>query len=234
MNEGFVSRIKYTPIELDLPELKALEVSNGRVYVTPSGRHLPSVTTVTGFEEKDGYAIWRRKNPQEAQRVVERGNRIHSMMEHFLKGEQVELTENERIDSLYHMMRSHVENYIENVYALETHLWSEEIGLAGRVDCICDYDGILSVVDFKGSTRNKRESDIKHYFLQATAYALIFQEITKRPVGQIVIVVASEDGKIQEFRKKPIDHVNGLLRAIRLYDQWYQLNPTTPVFPLAE
>lgn len=112
-------------------------------------------------------------------------------------------------------------------------MWSESIGLAGRADCICDYDGKLSVVDFKGSTREKTESGIKNYFQQATAYSLIFQEITGRKVEQIVIVVGTEEGILQEFVKKPIDYVNGLLRAIQLYNQWYQLNPiTVPAAPL--
>lgn len=206
---------------------------NGRIYVSPSGKHLPSVTTVTGFEGKEGFDIWRRKNPSEAIRVVDRGNKIHSMMEDYLRGNDVTLTEDIRIDSLYEMIRSHVSEKIGNVYAIEQQMWSETVGLAGRVDCICDYDGKLSVVDFKGSTKHKNESGIKNYFQQATAYSLIFQEITGRKVEQIVIVVGTEEGILQEFVKKPIDYVNGLLRAIQLYNQWYQLNPiTVPAAPL--
>lgn len=217
----------YQPVQLDLPELRVLESKHGRVYITPSGKHLPSVTTVTGFEGKDGIEIWRRANPREAQRVCDRGNTIHSMMEHLLKNEGVVLCEHSDVNELYEMLKSHVETKIDNVYALEQHMWSESVGLAGRVDCICDYDGKLSVVDFKGSTREKHTSGIKNYFQQATAYSLMFQELTGRKVEQIVILVACETGVLQEFVKKPVEYVPGLLSSLQLYNQWYQLNPIT-------
>ena len=225
-----MKKYNYIPTQLDLEPLVTVQGEEGRTYQTPSGIKLPSVTTVTGFEGKEGFDIWRRKNPAESVRVVDRGNKIHSMMEHLLKNEEVELTENVEIDSLFHMLKNHVENHIDNVYALETQMWSESIGLAGRVDCICDYDGKLSVVDFKGSNKEKAESGIKNYFQQATAYALMYQEITGRKVDQIVILVANETGVLQEFKRKPIDYVDGLLRAIQLYKQWHEIKPPSTLF----
>ncbi len=225
-----MKKYNYIPAQLDLESLVAVQGEEGRTYQTPSGIKLPSVTTVTGFEGKEGFDIWRRKNPAESVRVVDRGNKIHSMMEHLLKNEEVELTENVEIDSLFHMLKNHVEDHIDNVYALETQMWSESIGLAGRVDCICDYDGKLSVVDFKGSNKEKAESGIKNYFQQATAYALMYQEITGRKVEQIVILVANETGVLQEFKRKPIDYVDGLLRAIQLYKQWHEIKPPSTLF----
>ena len=162
--------------------------------------------------------------------MVERGNKLHSMMEHLLKNEEVELTEDVEIDSLYEMLKNHVENHIDNVYALEQQMWSESIGLAGRADCICDYDGKLSVVDFKGSNKEKTESGIKNYFQQATAYALMYQEITGKKVEQIVVLAACETGTLQEFKKKPIDYVDGLLNAIKLYNQWHEIKPPSTLF----
>lgn len=225
-----MKKYNYIPVDLNLAPLSVVEGEEGRTYVTPSGRKLPSVTTVTGFEGRDGIEIWRRKNPREAQRTCDRGNKLHSMMEHLLKNEEVELTENIEIDSLFSIMSNHVSNYIDNVYALEQQMWSETIGLAGRADCICDYDGKLSVVDFKGSTREKTESGIKNYFQQATAYALMYREITGKKVDQIVVVVACETGTLQEFRKKPIDYVDGLLKSIQLYKQWYELKSQPTLF----
>lgn len=226
-----MKKYNYIPVDLGLPPLSVVEGEEGRTYLTPSGKKLPSVTTVTGFEGRDGIEIWRRKNPREAQRTCDRGNKLHSMMEKYLKNEEVELTENVEIDSLFSIMSHHVSNFIDNVYALEQQMWSESIGLAGRADCICDYDGKLSVVDFKGSTREKTESGIKNYFQQATAYALMYQEITGKKVDQIVVVVASETGTLQEFRKKPIDYVDGLMKSIKMYEQWTQLNPAKPTLP---
>lgn len=222
-----LKKYNYTPWNFNLPALQTVEGEEGRTYLTPSGKRLPSVTTVTGFEGREGIEIWRRKNPREAQRTCDRGNKLHSMMESYLKNEEVELTENIEIDSLFSIMSNHVSNFIDNVYALETQIWSEKIGLAGRMDCLCDYDGKLSIVDFKGSTKEKTPSSIKNYFQQATAYALMVQEVTGKPVEQIVIVVATETGILQEFRKKPIDYVDGLLKAIKLYNQWQTLQMPT-------
>lgn len=214
-------KFNYTPVEISTSHLEVVnEDGNGRLYRTPSGMLLPSVTTVTGFEGKRGMEIWRSKNPREANRVVERGHTIHSMMENLLKNEEVELTGNEDVDSLYHMLREQAEKKITNVYALEQQLWSESIGLSGRVDCICDYDGKLSVVDFKGATREKYESGIQNYFQQATAYSIMFQEITGRKVEQIVILIATETGIVQEFVKKPFNYVEGLVEAINKYKKW--------------
>lgn len=216
----------YTPIDLNLPPLSTVEGAEGRLYVTPNGIKLPSVTTVTGFEGKDGFDIWRRKNPLEAVRVVQRGNRIHSMMESLLKNEEVALIEDmadEDVDALYRMLKDHASEKIGRIHGLELQMWSEKIGLAGRADCICEYDGVLSVVDFKGSTREKNRSGIKNYFQQATAYSLMFEEITGMKVPQIVILVACETGTLQVFKEKPIDHIDGLVRAMRLYRQWNEL-----------
>lgn len=224
-----MKKYNYIPVDLNLPPLAVVEGEEGRIYLTPSGKKLPSVTTVTGFEKKDGFDIWRRKNPREAQRVIDRGNKIHAMMEKHLMNEEVELTENIEIDSLYDIISNHVSNCITNVYALEKQMWSEKIGLAGRADCICDYDGKLSVVDFKGSTREKTESGIKNYFQQATAYSLMYQEITGKKVEQIVIVIATENGTLQEFIKKPIDYVDGLMNAIKAYS-----NDNLKTIPLIE
>lgn len=225
-----LKKYNYSPWNFGLPQLLPVEGEEGRLYLTPSGKKLPSVTTVTGFEGKDGFDIWRRKNPREAERVIVRGNKIHAMMEKHLMNEEVELTENIEIDSLYSIISHHVSNYIDNVYALEAQIWSESIGLAGRMDCLCDYDGKLSIVDFKGSTREKTESSIKNYFQQATAYALMVQEVTGKKVEQIVIVVATENGTLQEFVKKPTDYVDGLVKAIRLYNQWQTLKNQPTLF----
>lgn len=216
----------YNPIDMNLPMLQLLEENNSRIYVTPSGRKLPSVTTVTGFDSKEGFAIWRRMNPREGIRVIDRGNKIHSMMENLLMNEEVVPADDIEIDSLFSMIKNHVCSRIGRIYALEAQMWSESIGLAGRADCICEYEGKLSIVDFKGSTREKNESGIKNYFQQATAYALMYQEIMNTKVEQIVILIASETGVLQEFKKKPIDYVDGLLTAIRAYEKHNQLKPT--------
>ena len=149
-----------------------------RYYCTEDGNKYPSVTTVTGWEKQAFFAECRRKNPKEAKRVTARGTRLHTIIEHYLDNDfdaedpqsksKVLPTDLE----LFLLMRPHLDN-INNIVAQEVPLWSEKVGLAGRVDCIAEYNGKLSVIDFKGSTREKREEDIDNYFEQATAYAIM-------------------------------------------------------------
>ena len=108
---------------------------------------------------------------------------------------------------------------IDNVRCTEMCLASEKIGVAGRVDCIAEYDGKLSIIDFKGSTRKKWASDIENYFLQATAYALMWQEISKEKVEQLVIIIGCETGDTQVFIEKPINWVRGLKNEILEYNE---------------
>ena len=107
---------------------------------------------------------------------------------------------------------------IDNIIALETPLWSKTLGLAGRTDCIAEYDGKLSIIDFKASTKQKRASDIDNYFTQACAYALMFQERTGIIVDNFAILIACEDGLRQVFQGKPITHVKALKSIIKEYN----------------
>ena len=89
--------------------------------------------------------------------------------------------------------------------------------LAGRVDCVAEYKGRLSVIDFKGSTRPKKKREIENYFLQATAYAIAWQERTGIPVDNFVILLTTDDGITQVFEGNPMNHVKKLLSVIENY-----------------
>ena len=110
---------------------------------------------------------------------------------------------------------------ISNIRALEASLWSKSTTLAGRVDCVGEYDGELSIIDFKGATRKKRIRDIDNYFMQATAYAIAWQERVEQPVNQIVILIAAEDGANQVFKSTPQLHTKPLLEAIKKYNNHF-------------
>jgi genome maintenance exonuclease 1 len=105
------------------------------------------------------------------------------------------------------------------VHALEYPLWGSKIGLAGRVDCVAEYKGVKSIIDFKGSTNRKREEDIENYKLQATAYALLWQERFEEKIETIVILITCEDGSVQEFIDKPINYVGKLFDVIQKYKE---------------
>jgi genome maintenance exonuclease 1 len=106
---------------------------------------------------------------------------------------------------------------IDNIVAQEVPLYSSLLGLAGRVDCVADYDGKKSIIDFKGSTREKRKEDIDNYFMQATAYAIMFQERTGIKIDNIVILISSEDGAVQSFVDNPIKYTKKLFNCIENY-----------------
>jgi len=98
-------------------------------------------------------------------------------------------------------------------------LWSDMLELAGRVDCIGEYNGKMSVIDFKGSTRNKRKEDIDNYFTQATAYAIMWQERTGIKIDNIAILMSCEDGTVSVFESNPIKHTKELFECIQDYKQ---------------
>lgn len=219
---------KFTYNLKKIDEAKSVEENGKRFYLTPDGKRYPSVTTVVGFEKNKFFAEWRKKNPKESQRVTARGTALHSLVERYMEGKGVDATttdSNGLVDEnlsatvldLFEQMRPYIDRRIDNVVAQETPLWSDLLELAGRVDLISDYDGKLSIVDFKGSTKAKKPEDIENYFLQATAYAIMWQERTGIPVKQIVILISTEEGIVQEFIEDPKDWVPKLREAISLW-----------------
>jgi len=211
---------KFTHIkpETEIKELRSFTDSDGvRYYDSPDGKY-PSVTTVTGYEKRKFFAEWRRKNPEESKRVLKRGNELHSLIEDYLSNKDIEIMSNSpNVASLFMQMRDTLDK-IDNIHALEVPLWSRTMALAGRVDCIAEYDGKLSVIDFKGSTRQKREEDIENYFLQGSAYAIMWREMTGVNIDQFVIMVSSENGiPCEVFTGKPYNYVPKLYKTIKNY-----------------
>ena len=205
----------HKPISIDC-QLKEVSSEGKRLYETPDGV-FPSVTTVVGFKKQQFFAEWRAKNPEESKRVTSRGTKFHSVIEKYLKNEDLDYDNlHSNLKSLFSILRPELDK-IDNIIALETPLWSKTLGLAGRTDCIAEYDGKLSIIDFKASTKQKREQDIDNYFAQACAYALMFQERTGIIVDNFAILIACEDGLRQIFQDNPIKHVKTLKSLIKEY-----------------
>lgn len=209
----------------ELPKLESETLGNGkRFYVTPSGKRLPSVTTVVGATKAHIIQEWRQKvGDVEANRISRqassRGNNVHSICEQYLMN-NIEWYKGVMPDALdmFKSIRSHVDK-IQNIQYQEEALWSEKLGLAGRVDCIADYEGVLSVIDFKTSSRIKKEEDIHDYFWQTTAYALMYEELVGKPIDQLVIIMAVKDSEALIFKQKTEDHIEGLVKAIEFYNK---------------
>lgn len=203
------------------PLLKERKVNGKRHYVSPSGKLLPSVTTVTGLLSEAGIQAWKNRiGSEEANKVGERamsnGTFLHKMFEEFLDNKQPKPS-NETVTKLFEQAKETVTQNINNIRAQEVQLYSDKIGIAGRVDCIADYDGVLSVIDFKSAKQKKRKSYLKGYFAQATAYAEMYKELTNQKIEQIVILISAEDGTVEAFKENPDNYIDLLMDVIADY-----------------
>lgn len=207
----------FNHVELEKQELQRIEENGKRFYVTPEGNRYPSVTTVTGHKKKAFFAEWRKNNSEEAKRVSVRGTRFHSIVEKYLNNEEMDRKKINFADLfLFSQAESEIDK-IDNIHLLETTLWSDTIELAGRVDCVAEYEGVLSVIDFKSASREKPANDIKEYFMQATAYAIMYHERYGKPIDNVVIIMSSEDGMVNVYQRNPIDYVRDLYETIKDY-----------------
>jgi genome maintenance exonuclease 1 len=201
-----------TFIHHEYPKLERKTSADGsRVYATPSGRAYPSVTTVTGLHSKQGILDWRKKVGEEAAnaistRAANRGTRIHQLCEDFLLGEHVEPDIFDQ--DLFKKIRTHLDR-IDNIHALESPLYSDHLEVAGTVDCIAEYDGKLAVIDFKTSSKLKQRDWIHGYFMQTSAYAVMFEERTGIPIGKLVIIIGVDDEEPQIFTERRDDWIDG-------------------------
>ena len=86
-------------------------------------------------------------------------------------------------------------NLINSIYSLEGSLYSKELGIAGTVDCIAEYDGELAIIDFKTSKKPKPREWVDHYFVQCMAYGCMLYELTGIMIKKLVIIMACENGE---------------------------------------
>ena len=217
MNNMNYKHFKHLPHHSQASDNAKTETTeSGRVYDI-DGKKYPSVTTVTGFAKQAFFAEWRKNNPKEMTRVLDRGNKLHQCVEDYLNNKKPSPDDwGPFIWQLFMQMKSELDK-IDNVHAQEIALYSDLLHLAGRVDCVGEYDGKLSIIDFKGSTRDKKKEDIENYFQQATAYAIMWQEMFDKKIEQIVIIVSTDDGGVQVFKENPINYVKSLKRCIEDY-----------------
>lgn len=203
-----------------LEDLKAETLTNGRFYTTPDGNFLPSVTTVIGAMGKKEIFEWRQRvGAEEANRVSRiaagRGTRMHTLCEKYLNNEDLGKPMPDAM-AMFKKVKPLL-NRINNIHYQECTLWSLRLNMAGRVDCIAEFDGKLSVIDFKTSRRVKTKEDIPGYFAQCVAYALMYEDLIGVKIHQIVVIMAVEDSEPLLFVEKTKDHINTLKQYIDFY-----------------
>ena len=196
----FTHRNDLTPIEMT-----AEMVEGKRVYLTPEGKKYPSVTTVISSNPKKAKAIarWRKNIGEEkanniTKRSTTRGTHFHSIVEDYFNN-KLDLNDYKEYPLPVVMFKNSRDslNKINNILLQEAALYSDHLELAGRVDCIAEYNGVLSIIDFKTSAKEKREQYLYDYFVQETAYACMLLERYKLRVKQLVTIVSCEDGETQ-------------------------------------
>ena len=212
---------KFIDVNLKVPEVEAVNQDGVRYYPIPGAdKYYPSVTSITSFKNAAFFAGWRQKvGEDEANRITnratQRGTAFHSITEDYIKGELNldRYLENNPLSVRMFQSAKDTFDRIDNIHCLETFLYSHYLGLAGRVDCIAEFDGELAVIDFKTSTKQKQENYIEHYFVQETAYAAMFLERSGIEVKKIVTLIATEEGSVQVFQKYNLDDYLQLLKS---------------------
>ena len=213
---------QHTPIEFE--ELSTVTENGKRFYKTPDGLLYPSVTTITSLIGKDSILAWRKRVGEvEANKIStqasSRGTRMHSICEDYLCNKQFKSSIMPDAMAMFKSIQPILDEHIDEVHAIEAPLYSHHLKVAGRVDCVAKYDGRLSIIDWKTSSKQKDEKWIQNYFMQCSAYAVMFEERTKIPVPQLVVIIAVAGDNPQVFIKKRNDYIKEFISYRNLYDQ---------------
>jgi len=225
-----MSTFRFKHIETDIPELTTKTIDRKRYYITPEGKEYPSITTVLSNRGKKGLFEWRKRVGNDVANYIsgkaaKRGTAVHHMCEDYLNNVSFiepdwwqEKQKNFLPFCLFNQLRNGVLQRINNIHAQECSLYSNKYGVAGRVDCIAEYDRVLSIIDFKTSTSERSDKYNENYYIQTAAYAEMYEERTGIPTDQIVILVVTEDGQVQEFIKSKQEYLPLLEEAINEFN----------------
>ena len=191
----------FNHLECDLPKLDRETVDGVRYYKVPDNDELlklVSITSVTSHFNKEIFANWRKKvGNEEADKITKaatrRGTDMHTLTEYYLKNDN--LPDVPPISEFLFKIAKPKLNLINSIYTLEGSLYSKQLGIAGTVDCIAEYNGELSIIDFKTSKKPKPREWVEHYFVQAMAYGCMFYELTGIAIKKLVIIMACENGE---------------------------------------
>jgi len=203
--------------------MRTENINGKRNYVTPSGELYPSITTVLGELSKAAIQKWRKRvGETEANKISgkasRRGTSLHSVCESYIQNEEEFLNgETPHIVELFKTIEPILER-VDNIHGVELALYSDHFGVAGRTDLIAEFDGKLSVIDYKTSNRTKKKEWCESYFAQGSFYAIAYEELTQIPVSQVVIVIAVDNDQPQLFVEKRNDWADKIWEAKKLYE----------------
>ena len=216
----------YNHKTINLPEIKATTTDGVRLYETPEGNKYPSITTVLSVRNKKGLHDWRKRVGDDvanyvARKAANRGTAVHHMCEDYLNNDFDEEKHKKKFLPyvLFNQLRESVLRKVNDIYSQEAGLYSDKYKVAGRVDCIAEYDGKLSIIDFKTSSKERSDDWNESYYIQASAYAEMFEERTGIEINQVAILVVTEDGVVQEFVKNKTEYLPMLTDTIKEWEE---------------
>jgi genome maintenance exonuclease 1 len=204
-----------------------------RVYNTPDGNRYPSITTMLGWHGRQKIQEWRNRVGAETANTIARvaagrGTGLHLAAENYLNNQAPAIT-NPLVLEMWGKFRPYLDR-INNIHIQEVGLFSNHLRLAGTVDCIAEWDGRLSIIDFKTSTKPKEKHWIDNYFMQCAAYAIMYEELTFIPVPRIVVLIAvEEDSTVQVFEERRDNWTAKLLQYRDIYETATSALTTTPI-----
>jgi genome maintenance exonuclease 1 len=202
----------------EIPKIKQINIDGVRHYETPDGT-LISITSLLKNFTPQGILDWRKAVGEEVANAVmiaatDRGSKVHQIIENCLSNKP-ETDLGELASRMFSQMIPAIDK-IDRIKALEQGLYSTSLGIAGRVDCIAEYDKELSVIDFKTATR-KRDEINENYLVQASFYSIAWEERTGEKINQIAILTTTEDGELDVYRDNPANYVGRLEEMIEEY-----------------
>lgn len=212
-------------VSVELSEMNAVTTESGRKYTTPEGVNLPSITTVLSILSRDSIAKWRKRvGEAEANRISHRastrGTSVHEICEKYVNNDP-NFKEGYTPDIIgsFLDLKPILDERLTKVFAQEAPLYSNHLGVAGRVDCVGIFDGKPSIIDYKTSMKPKRLDWIKNYFMQEAAYAIMWEERTGQPITQLVTIISVDNSEPQVFIEHRDNWVRPLLETIAQYNE---------------
>jgi len=222
------------------------ESSGKRLYATPEGHKVPSVTTILDktkpAESRIALANWRKavgekKATEITTEAANRGTRMHKYLEDYVKGETLKETVTNPYANQSLVMAKKV---IQEGFGKITEVWGSEVPLyfpelyAGTTDCVGVHDGDESILDYKQTNKPKKLEYIDDYFIQLTAYAMAHNEVHGTNIRKGVILMCVKppeispgvwgDPQYQEFILKPEDFDYWTERWCKRVEEYYRMN----------
>ena len=216
-------KFEHVGIDLGYDDILAETTSTGRKYQCPDGVSYPSVTTVLSILSEDAIRAWRKRVGEVeankiSHRAATRGTAVHSIIEDYINNKE-DYTEGymPNVIENFKDVKGILDERIGKVYAQGVPLYSSHLGLAGRVDCVAEFDGVLSIVDFKTSRKLKKKEWIEGYFIQESAYAVMWEERTGMPIVNLVTIISVDGEEAQVFKEHRDNWTPKLIETIDEY-----------------